>query len=94
MTELVTGMDLVREQLRVADGEPLEGTGRAQRGGHAIELRINAEDPARGFRPCRGGSSVFHRRSGPVVRVDTWVEDGCVVSPFYDSLLGKVIVWD
>ena len=57
-------------------------------------MRINAEDPARGFIPCPGRIARFSPPLGPGVRVDTWVEDGCVISPFYDSLLGKLVVWD
>ena len=77
VTELVTGIDIVREQLRIAAGEPLALTGRAPRRGHAIEIRINAEDPARGFAPvARAASSGFRPPLGPGVRVDTHVEDG------------------
>jgi acetyl-CoA carboxylase, biotin carboxylase subunit len=94
VTELRTGVDLVREQLRIAAGEPLGRTGRAERRGHAIEVRINAEDPARGFLPVPGLISRFRPPLGPGVRVDSHVEDGTIVSQHYDSLLGKVIVWD
>jgi acetyl-CoA carboxylase, biotin carboxylase subunit len=93
VSELVTGIDLVHEQLRVAAGEPLEHTGRAPRCGHAIEVRVNAEDPARGFLPSPGQVQRFRPPLGPGVRVDTYVEEGTVVAPHYDSLLGKVIVW-
>jgi acetyl-CoA carboxylase, biotin carboxylase subunit len=93
VTELRTGIDLVREQLRIAAGEPLGRTGRAERRGHAIEVRINAEDPARGFLPVPGLIERFRPPLGPGVRVDSHVEDGTIVSQHYDSLLGKVIVW-
>jgi len=94
VSELVTGIDIVREQLRIAAGEPLVLTGRAPRSGHAIELRINAEDPSRGFLPAPGTIERFRPPLGPFDRVDTSVEDGTVVPPYYDSLIAKVIVWD
>jgi acetyl-CoA carboxylase biotin carboxylase subunit len=93
VSELVTGIDLVHEQLRVAAGEPLELTGRAPRRGHAIEVRVNAEDPARDFLPMPGHIDRFDPPLGPGVRVDTHVEAGADIPPFYDSLLAKVIAW-
>jgi acetyl-CoA carboxylase biotin carboxylase subunit len=93
VSELVTGIDLVHEQLRVAAGEKLEVTGRAPRRGHAIEVRVNAEDPSRDFLPMPGLVTRFRPPLGPGVRVDTHVEDGTEVPPFYDSLLAKVIAW-
>jgi acetyl-CoA carboxylase biotin carboxylase subunit len=94
VTELVSGIDIVREQVRIAAGEPLSSTGRAPRRGHAIEVRINAEDPARDFAPAPGTVARFRPPLGPGVRVDTWLEDGLAIPPFYDSLIAKVVVWD
>jgi acetyl-CoA carboxylase biotin carboxylase subunit len=94
VSELVTGIDLVREQLRIAAGERVALTGRAPRRGHALEIRINAEDPARDFAPSPGLITSFHPPLGPGVRLDTFVHDGYTVVPFYDSLLGKIVVWD
>jgi len=94
VTEMVTGVDLVREQLRIAAGAPLERTGRAVRRGHAVEVRINAEDPTRDFAPAPGRIMRFRPPLGPGVRLDTFIEDGADVPPHYDSLLGKLIVWD
>jgi acetyl-CoA carboxylase biotin carboxylase subunit len=94
VTEMVTGMDLVREQLRVASGEALERTGRAERRGHALEIRLNAEDPRNDFAPAPGRVTRFRPPLGPGVRLDTHVEEGYVVPPHYDSLLGKLVVRD
>jgi acetyl-CoA carboxylase biotin carboxylase subunit len=94
VTELVTGIDIVREQVRIAAGEPLPVTGRAPRRGHAIEIRINAEDSEHAFAPSPGLITRFRPPLGPFVRVDTFVEDGAVISPYYDSLVAKLIVWD
>jgi len=94
VTELVTSIDLVRQQVRIAAGERLSLTGRAPRDGHAIEIRINAEDPTRGFAPAPGRIEQFRAPLGPGVRVDTFVEDGATIPPHYDSLIAKVIVRD
>ena len=94
VSELVTGVDLVREQLRIAAGETLELTGRAPRRGHALEIRINAEDPARDFAPAPGLVTTFRPPLGPGVRLDTFITEGYTVPPFYDSLLAKLVVWD
>ncbi len=94
VTELVTGLDLVELQLRVAAGEPLPlSQEQVPTLGHAIEFRINAEDPAAGFRPSAGTLSRWEPPSGPGVRVDTHCYAGYRVPPYYDSLLAKVIVW-
>jgi acetyl-CoA carboxylase biotin carboxylase subunit len=94
VSELVTGIDIVREQLRIAAGEQLRLTGRAPRRGHAIEVRLNAEDPTRGFAPAPGVIERLRLPLGPGIRIDTHVEEGSVIPPYYDSLIGKLIVWD
>jgi acetyl-CoA carboxylase biotin carboxylase subunit len=93
VTEMVTSFDLVKEQIRVAAGEPIsyQGDGTRLRG-HAIECRINAEDPYRNFQPSPGLITAYHPPGGPGVRVDTHVYAGYTVPPYYDSLLAKVIV--
>jgi acetyl-CoA carboxylase, biotin carboxylase subunit len=94
VTELCTGIDLVRRQLLIAAGEPLDITGRAPRKGHAIEIRLNAEDPEHDFRPAPGRIALFQAPQGPGVRVDTFLESGSQIPPYYDSLVAKLIVWD
>jgi len=94
VTELCTGIDIVREQLLIASGEQLSLTGRAPRRGHAIEIRLNAEDPEHDFRPSPGRLTRFETAQGPGVRTDTFVEQGSTIPPYYDSLIAKLIVWD
>jgi acetyl-CoA carboxylase biotin carboxylase subunit len=94
VSELVTGIDIVRAQIAIAAGEQLAVTGRAPRAGHAIEVRINAEDPARGFVPAPGTVTRFRPPLGPGVRVDTAIADGGTIPPHYDSMIAKLIVHD
>ena len=93
VTELVTGIDLVKGQLAIAAGEGLPHRPHPELFGHSIEIRINAEDPSRGFLPAPGAVTRFRPPLGPGVRVDTHVVEGYRVPPDYDSLLAKVIVW-
>ncbi|MFP5343528.1 MAG: acetyl/propionyl/methylcrotonyl-CoA carboxylase subunit alpha [Candidatus Limnocylindria bacterium] len=94
VTEMLTGIDLVATQIRIAAGEPL-GFAQADVAmrGHAIEFRINAEDPEHDFRPSAGIVERFHAPGGPGVRMDSHLYEGYEVPPYYDSLLGKLIVW-
>ncbi len=95
VTEFVTGIDLVREMIRIAQGEPLRLRQEdIHLNGHAIECRINAEDPANDFMPAPGVVTSLIVPGGPGVRFDTMLYPGCAIPPFYDSLLGKLIVWD
>jgi acetyl-CoA carboxylase biotin carboxylase subunit len=93
VTEMVTGVDLVKEQIRSAAGEPLRFSGPPELRGHSIEVRINAEDPEHDFRPSPGTISAFHSPGGPGIRIDSHVYAGYRVPPFYDSLLGKLIAY-
>jgi acetyl-CoA carboxylase, biotin carboxylase subunit len=93
VTEMTTNFDLVKEQIRIAAGEPLSLVMNGHRlRGHAIECRVNAEDPARNFQPAPGVITTYHPPGGPGVRVDTHIYAGYTVPPYYDSLLAKVIV--
>jgi acetyl-CoA carboxylase biotin carboxylase subunit len=92
VTEMLTGVDLVKEQIRVAAGERLSVLEMPPLRGHVIECRINAEDPSRSFQPSPGRIDVYHPPGGPGVRLDTHVYAGYTVPPFYDSLLAKLIV--
>ena len=95
VTELVTGIDIVREQIRVAAGEPLSFRQEdVMQRGHAIECRLNAESAHLGFIPAPGKITRYEEPGGPGVRVDSGVFAGWTVPPFYDSLLAKLIVWD
>ena len=91
VTEMLTGVDLVKEQIRVAAGEKLSVLEMPALRGHVIECRVNAEDPARNFQPSPGRIDVFHPPGGPGVRLDTHVYTGYTVPPYYDSLLAKLI---
>ena len=93
ITEAVTGIDLVRTQIRIAAGEALEITqSDVKFAGHAIECRINAEDPENNFMPCPGQISFLHEPSGPRVRFDSGVTAGLSIEPYYDSMIAKIIV--
>ncbi|KEF41515.1 MAG: acetyl-CoA carboxylase [Cyanobium sp. CACIAM 14] len=94
VTEMVTGIDLIAEQLRIAGGEPISvSQEQIHLHGHAIECRINAEDPRHNFRPAPGRITGWLPPGGPGVRIDSHVYTGYEIPPFYDSLIGKLIVW-
>lgn len=94
VSEEITGTDIIKEQLRIASGEPMSCAHRAPfvPQGHAIEFRINAEDPEHGFRPCPGTITKFEAPAGPGIRVESYVRSGSRISPYYDSLVAKLIV--
>ena len=91
VTEMLYGVDLVKEQIRVAAGERLSVLQLPYRRGHVMEVRVNAEDPARNFQPSPGKITTYHPPGGPGVRLDSHVYDGYSVPPYYDSLLAKLI---
>ena len=94
VTEMVTGVDLIAEQIKIAGGENLRlNQNDIKLNGHAIECRINAEDPLHSFRPSPGKITGWLPPGGPGVRVDSHVYTGYEIPPFYDSLIGKLIVW-
>jgi len=92
VTEQLTGVDLVKEQIRVAAGLPLTIKELPPFRGHVIECRVNAEDPSRNFQPSPGKLEVFHQPGGPGVRIDTHAYAGYTVPPYYDSMIAKLIV--
>jgi len=95
VTEMVTGVDIVREQIRVAAGEPLSVSQQdVELRGHAIECRINAEDASKNFAPAPGLIGAYREPAGPGVRVDSGIEAGGEISPAYDPMVAKLIVWD
>lgn len=95
VSEQITGTDIIKEQLRIASGEPISCIERApfMPFGHAMEFRINAEDPEHDFRPCPGNITRFEVPGGPGVRVETYIKQGDRISPYYDSMVAKLIVW-
>jgi acetyl-CoA/propionyl-CoA carboxylase biotin carboxyl carrier protein len=95
VTEMVTGIDIVREQILIAAGEPLSiSQDEVRFSGHAIECRINAEDASKNFAPAPGKITSYREPSGPGVRMDSGVETGSEITPLYDPMVAKLIVWD
>ena len=95
ITEMVSGVDILREQIRLASGEPLQlNTNQLNQRGHAIEMRINAEDPFRNFMPTPGVIKTYETPHGPGIRIDSHCYSGYEIPSFYDSLIAKLIVWD
>src|SRR4029077_3869443 len=95
VTEMVTGVDIVKEGIRVAAGEKLSvAQDEVELRGHAIECRINAEDASKNFAPAPGGITAYREPAGPGVRVDSGVQEGSEISPMYDPMVAKLIVWD
>jgi acetyl-CoA carboxylase biotin carboxylase subunit len=95
ITEMVSGVDILREQIRLASGEPLQlNTNQLNQRGHAIEMRINAEDPFRNFIPTPGVIKTYETPHGPGIRIDSHCYSGYEIPSFYDSLIAKLIVWD
>lgn len=94
VTEWITGIDLIKEQIRIADGRKLSYTQEDVRiTGHSIEVRINAEKPEEGFRPCPGTVTGLHLPGGKGVRIDSAIYSGYAIPPFYDSMIAKISVW-
>ena len=95
VTEMVTGVDIVKEQVRIAAGEELSlGQEDVRLDGHAIECRVNAEDASKTFAPAPGRIAAYREPAGPGVRVDSGVEAGSEITPLYDPMIAKLIVWD
>ena len=95
VSEFITGIDIIKEQIRIAAGEPMSCADRAPISpfGHAIEFRINAEDPDNDFRPCPGKIERLRMPGGPGIRIDTHVFEGYTIPPYYDSMIAKLVVW-
>ena len=95
VSEMITGVDIIKEQIRIAAGEPMSCASRAPFSpfGHAIEFRVNAEDPDAGFRPSPGTIKGLYLPDGTGVRVDTHIRQGYAIPPYYDSMLAKLVVW-